>query len=265
MEGTMSRLSLDQYLDLLAAVPLPTEPQRDGFVDYVAHAHSWYKHVPPFPPGAPFYFFLDKYAGCDRVRLADGGTVLKERAARGFHYSAIPTTEYRRRFGFLAFSCGSGTTVRLVGGDSVVIPRDKTARVPGDDARMRGLPTEILQAGMVRLTGLIHASAAAQLWWNHLERWPEELGGRAVLEKIHTCCRRALDRSPTERQQTMNLLQRRQNDQRQQEMRPEEAMHMAMVDPGLDEIFGPERRRQHGEMRNAIDRMCELVDRQRTR
>ena len=161
----MSRFSLDEYLDLLGGVPLPTDPQRDRFVDYVAHAHSWYKHLPPFPPGVPFYFFLDKYAGCDRVRLAGGQTVLEERVKRGFHYSAIPTTEYRRRFGFLAFSCGAGTTVRLLGGDSVVLPRDKTARVPGDDARVRGLPTEILQVGMLRLTGLIHTIAATDNGW----------------------------------------------------------------------------------------------------
>jgi len=190
--------------------------------------------------------------------------VLEERVKRGFHYSAIPTTEYRRRFGFLAFSCGAGTTVRLLGGDSVVLPRDKTARVPGDDARVRGLPTEILQVGMLRLTGLIHTIAAAQLWWDGLERWPEELGGRAVLEKIHACCRRALEMSPEEFTQTrMDFRQRLRHDL--QEMRPEEALLLGTADPGLYEIFAPERRRQHGEMRNTIDRMCELVERQRGR
>jgi hypothetical protein len=61
-------LSLEQYLALLDGAPAPTREERANFVEYVSHAHSWYKHLPLYPPGCPFYFFLDKYAGCDRVR-----------------------------------------------------------------------------------------------------------------------------------------------------------------------------------------------------
>jgi hypothetical protein len=39
-------LTLNQYVDLLARVPLPIQVQKENFVQYVSHAHSWYKHLP---------------------------------------------------------------------------------------------------------------------------------------------------------------------------------------------------------------------------
>jgi hypothetical protein len=51
----LSVLSLRQYVELLAQTPLPTEQHKQNFVEYVSHAHSWYKHLPLYPPGAPFY------------------------------------------------------------------------------------------------------------------------------------------------------------------------------------------------------------------
>src|SRR5918995_5505055 len=65
-------LTLPEYLSLISDIPLPTQQQKENFVEYVSHAHSWYKHLPLYPPGAPFYFFIDKYAGCDRLVSEDG-------------------------------------------------------------------------------------------------------------------------------------------------------------------------------------------------
>src|SRR6266404_7771274 len=65
-------LALQQYFALIRGVPLPSSAQRRNFVDYVTSAHSWYKHLPKYLPGAPFYFFIDKFAGCDCVTLQDG-------------------------------------------------------------------------------------------------------------------------------------------------------------------------------------------------
>ena len=50
---------MDEYRELVASLPLPSTDQTARFVDYVSGAHSWYKHLPLFPPGAPFVFFLD--------------------------------------------------------------------------------------------------------------------------------------------------------------------------------------------------------------
>ena len=53
-------LTLREYLSLISDIPLPTQQQKENFVEYVSHAHSWYKHLPMYQPGAPFYFFIDK-------------------------------------------------------------------------------------------------------------------------------------------------------------------------------------------------------------
>lgn len=256
-EPSMS-LSLKQYLALLDGAPTPTPEQRENFVEYVSHAHSWYKHLPLYPPGCPFYFFLDKYAGCDRVRAPDGRAIMVERTEQGFHYSAIPTEEYRARFGYLAYSCDAGTTVVLASPRPIVVPRDKIAAIERDDARKVGLPPEILDAGVVQLTGVIHACSLGMpaLWvggWinrGHSD-WPEESGGKCTRQKIlERCCRvSGFEKTPYEKQFNDNLF----------ETHPDLAKHTVWVDPVLYELAEPERRRQRTEMRKAIDRVCEIV------
>ena len=89
--------TLAQYLDLIADIPQPTAEQRAAFAEFVSQAHSWYKHLARALPGRPFYVFLDKYAGCDRVETLSGGSAaLVERAVCGLHYSDLPTLEYRK-------------------------------------------------------------------------------------------------------------------------------------------------------------------------
>jgi len=76
--------SLQQYLALIRGLPLPTSEQRRDFVGYVTSAHSWYKHLPRYLPGTPFYFFIDRYAGYDRIALQDGSHAMAERENKGF-------------------------------------------------------------------------------------------------------------------------------------------------------------------------------------
>ena len=73
-DETQQRLpsqTLAGYVDSLAGVPLPTADQVENFVEYVAHTHSWYKHLRHNRPGNRFYFFLDQYAGWDRVIMPE--------------------------------------------------------------------------------------------------------------------------------------------------------------------------------------------------
>ena len=135
-QDSLPLLHLAQYLDFIDGVPLPTAQQRLNFVEFVAHAHSWYKHLPIYPPGDPFFFFVDKYAGCDRVINRDGTQEFRERKEKGFHYSDIPTEEYRTRFGHLGYSCDAGTTVFRADQEQVVLPKDKVVATPGPDAKM---------------------------------------------------------------------------------------------------------------------------------
>jgi len=165
-------LTLRQYVDIVSDVPLPTQQQKENFIEYVSHAHSWYKHLPLSPPGVRFYFFIDKYARCDRLVSEDGMAIVQERTERGFHYSDYPTAKYRDLFGHLAYSCGYGTKVIPLSKGPMVIPHDDLAAVPGNDGRLYRLPPEILEAGATRLTAVIHTNSAFNPLW--LDRWPKD-------------------------------------------------------------------------------------------
>lgn len=72
----------------------PTPEQYDNFVEHIANAHSWYKHLPIWQ-GTPFTLFFDPNAG-------SGYTEENPRP----HYSWKTTEEYRKRFGSLAYRYG---------------------------------------------------------------------------------------------------------------------------------------------------------------
>jgi hypothetical protein len=243
--------TLRQYLDLISDIPLPTQQQKQNFVEYVSHAHSWYKHLPMDQPGVPFYFFIDKYAGYDRLVQKDGTAFLQARVTKGFHYSALPTAEYLAQFGYLAFSCGFGKTVTLLSDGPVVIPRDGIPAVPGDDASMYRLPTEIEEAGQTHLTAVIHSLTAQS--YNLDNRiikengsgpidWPEESGGRHTIDKIILRCDVMRRTNPNWTHVELNT-----------------PRNIFFVDAGLYEILTPERLRQSGEMIKAMDRVCAVI------
>jgi hypothetical protein len=233
----VATLTLAEYLNLLSDVSLPTTQQKSAFAEFVSTAHSWYKHLPPNFPGEPFYFFIDKYAACDRLLQEDGTAVVVERRKRGFHYSDLPTKEYRTRFGYLAFSCSSGTSAFVMNWP-LIYSRDKIAAVPGDDGRMHGIPEEILEAGETHLTANIHPRGSCYPVCNLLTDWPEESGGRITLEKITARCREIED--PTNPNWELNTIS-------------------FGTDPFLENLVAPERRRQKNAIVRAADRVCEVI------
>jgi hypothetical protein len=245
-------LTLREYLSLISDIPLPTQQQKENFVEYVSHAHSWYKHLPMYPPGAPFYFFIDKYAGYDRFLQKDGTAFLEARVIKGFHYSALPTAEYLAYFGHLAYSCGFGKTVVLLSDGPVAVPRDDIPAVPGDDASMYRLPTEIEEAGLTHLTAVIHSTSAQSydLDYRIIKEsgsgpidWPEESGGRHTIDKIILRCDVMRQTNPKWTRVELKTAPR----------------NILFVDPGLYEILTSERLRQSGEMIKAMDRVCAVI------
>ena len=92
-EGLRLRASLG-YAEEVKALPRPTKQQCRNFAEYVAGAHSWYKHLDL--KGEPFYFFLAPWAG----RSTTGGELFKEHC---WHYSDIPTAEHLERFGHWSY------------------------------------------------------------------------------------------------------------------------------------------------------------------
>jgi hypothetical protein len=234
----VAKLRLAEYLNLLSGIPLPSRQQKNEFAEFLSTAHSWYKHLPPNLPGKPFYFFIDKYAGCDRLLHEDGTAVVVERTKNGLHYSDLPTSEYRSRFGYLAFSCSSGTSVFRANWP-LVYSRDAIAAVPAEDGKMYSIPKEILGAGETHLTAIIHLGGSCYPVCNSMKDWPEESGGGAALEKIAMRCREMQD--PANSDSKMNTTS------------------VGYTDPLLDNLVAPERQRQKREIVRSIDRVCGLI------
>jgi hypothetical protein len=85
----------------LISLPVPTAEQTVRFADHVANNHSWYKHLPFFPPGASFVFFPNPHAG--RGVKAEGERFIVYDIKRGdyfAHHSRLATAEYLVRFGY---------------------------------------------------------------------------------------------------------------------------------------------------------------------
>jgi hypothetical protein len=113
---------MDDYLQLISHLPLPTVEQTQAFGERVAREHSWYKHLPVAPPGDVFLFFLDPQAG----RLVQEGywsvaagndqgperrvfrrCTTVEDVERSGYSSTKSTRDYLERFGHWRYCHGS--------------------------------------------------------------------------------------------------------------------------------------------------------------
>jgi hypothetical protein len=85
----------------LKSLPVPTPEQTAQFADHVADSHSWYKHLPFFPPGASFVFFPNPHEGRGVKKEGERFVVYDiERGNYFDHYSRLPTAEYIAQFGY---------------------------------------------------------------------------------------------------------------------------------------------------------------------
>ena len=104
------------YVELVQALPLPTEAQIEAFVQHVAGAENWLKLL-PLRGGPPLVVFLDPGAGTRLNRLEASGRYAVEPLtpqSEWVHGSELPTDEYRRKHGFLSFH------IQLGGGAAAV-------------------------------------------------------------------------------------------------------------------------------------------------
>ncbi|MBI1789538.1 MAG: hypothetical protein HYR60_18540 [Acidobacteria bacterium] len=246
-------LELIGYRTLIAEIPPPTDDQLRAFAVFAADAKSWYKHLPPFPPGAPFYFFIDPCAGLDRVRLSREQAVFYPRteSTEPFHYTWMTTGNYRARYGCLSFCCESGSQLFLP--RTVVFDDGSEVRgmldnnpvhpfiYPGQDRPFR-VPREVLEAGRADITGVVHSQAASVWFWERVfstarsdPRWPEETGGAETIARIRERQGRVLASPEAEGQ------------------------NLSAADPEIEALVRPERERMQMEMIAAMKRMRELV------
>lgn len=162
-------MDIDAYRLLIGAAAPPTDIQINAFADYVASAHSWYKHLPLQPPGVEFHFYIDPNAGMDHLVHTSGEVTVRARTpdTESFHYSWMTTADYRERFGCLAFSCAAGSSVfgtDLLGEETVLVDGNSLHPVlqVDRDSAMRP-PKQILETGTGSLTALVHPRATASL------------------------------------------------------------------------------------------------------
>lgn len=247
MDTAAPRLNLKAYRRLLRNQLVPTRMQRESFPFFVAKAHSWYKRIPPLSPGEPFVFFLDPAAGFDRVPQPAGSWTTSVREQQGFHHAAIPTWQYRDRFGNLAFACAQSMRTGTFASGPLRIQTGFGACLIDEVGALRRLPVEV-EAGAVRLTSVIHPYFNQPFGWSLLgERravagiWPEESGGDAAFARIQARCRELrADRS--------KLVRLRFPDD-----------HRG-VDAVFAELVEPERQRQRRLVVGAVERLLALLD-----
>ena len=217
----------------------------------MSQAKSWYKHLPPVTPGAPFYFFLDPCAGLDRVRLSEERAAFFERTekTKPFHYTWMTTKEYRARFGCLSFSCEQASELFR----PVSVPLTDGTEVPGfldnnpahpiiytkPDQAFR-IPHRVLEAGRADVTGVVHSLAATVWFWRGVLSagkeeltWPEGTGGPSTIERIRERCHVVGDDSQTS--------------------------DLNAADPEIEALLRPERKRLETEMISAVRRVRHLI------
>lgn len=251
-------LTLADYRALVRKLWLPAVEQQRSFAEYVAGAHSWYKHLRVLPASTPMQLFIDPAAGLQFVQAPDGRVSAGVREKPGFHYSWLPTAEYRRRFGYLAFSRSAGTRVSLIGADGrQLIPSDDQPRIhdPATGA-FHALPEEVLMAGRAYVSGIVHADASSRYIWEHViagtedfDRVLDPIDGLEIGKRILDRCA-VLKKDPARAQPSPHG-----------KGNPGYEFSLASLDVPLDELVKEERKRQIGELSAAAGRVVRLVGR----
>lgn len=175
---------MDEYLKIVSQLPLPTVEQTEAFAKYVTRAHSWYKHLPPFPPGRLFAFFLDPQAGRS-IGEQSGPDEFHGMVVRDIskHPSLGPFTTsktdgYRREFGFwnyqnLLDKDRRKTPVRVFRAEAVNLDPEREnwleVGLPVE------LPSELLEPCSCRLTAFITGGVLQRTSMGRLREWFADL------------------------------------------------------------------------------------------
>jgi hypothetical protein len=192
---------MDEYLKIVSQLPLPTVAQTEAFAKHVTEAHSWYKHLPAFPPGQCFTFFLDPQAG-RQIQQRGGPNEFRAmfegykgitqfqmvitditKDTKRVHYSMRLTEDYRREFGYWHFRTASDEhwgkePLHVFSIESVAL--EPESQKPVEVPIPVKVPDELVQQCGCRLTAFIrgalkHRTSLLCLYdfFNGLERYLE--------------------------------------------------------------------------------------------
>jgi hypothetical protein len=150
------------YAELVAALPLPTVEETAAFAEHVADNHSWYKHLPVFPPGATFVFFLNPHAGEEIDQVGDGFVASPIEEGDYFrHHSRLSTAEYRTHFGHWDYWVDNPRSSRRAEGPFLY--------GTGEDGRFP-LPDDLKRRWSCRLTAFLRGGPMVNAGVNEAER-----------------------------------------------------------------------------------------------
>lgn len=251
-------LSLSEYRALVKPLPVPTPVQLRQFADYIAAAHSWYKHLRVLPAYSPIQVFMNPAAGMQLVQAPDGRVTAEPREKQGFHHSWLRTAEHRERFGYLAFSKSAGTSVYTGAGNGTLVPSDDAPSVYDPAARaFYRLPEEALMAGRAFISAIVHEATSRQSVWQWVIEKTE--GFDDVLDAIDRLeiAQRILDRC--------SVLKENPSLAEPRPPRPDDRFHeyhecnLAELDVPLYELVKAERERQIEGLAAAAARVVRLV------
>ena len=258
------------YLSLARDLPRPSESQIDAFVMFVVEAHSWYKHLPLFPPGARFVFFLNPNAGRDQIHTETGleyrDRVFNAPGHLRFHYTWQPTAQYIQRFGHIDYSASAGTSflLRVQGG---VLD----TRIFHGVQDMRGqwleLSPDIQKAGEVHLTASVHPMGQdPTIWlartgrsepfvWKPDAKLPRDVPNDEDLARVAELLRAIPTMRPSIRERLTIRLRRTSKLWSQERVSPEATDRLELIRRHLETHAGIQRDR----IRKAVTSMLELV------
>ena len=179
------------------------------------------------------------------------------RAECGFHYSWLPTAEYRDRFGYLAYSRSVGTSFseRLGDGTRLISSDVGSSVYDSSTRRLCPLPAPVFEAGRAFVSGVAHTHGANLRHWRWMieaktrVEWPEESGGSEAVARILDRCR-VLEADPSR----IEYVTRETVDRNRY-------LYLMSVDYPLYQLLEPERQRQRAGMVAAMTRVVALVNR----
>jgi len=159
------------YLDIIRQYPVPTATQTREFAEYVAGAHSWYKHLPVYPP-VPFCFYLDPNAGRSMVFSETGEMGFEDIVDEStrFRYTWQLTETYRKRLGYWNYFAPYGTFFQIPRGQGVIDTRQSgyTEDSPAILVPEMGwitVPDVLIQAGTAGVTAMVHKRHDVEAYW----------------------------------------------------------------------------------------------------
>lgn len=155
---------IDKYLNLRASLgyiaevsvlPMPTENQTYAFTQYVATAHSWYKHLRSRVP-TTFHFFLNPHVMMYEIRedhtkfdLSDNNNRVVaftsvNKGDQRWHYNQKETADYRKQFGYWDYRVESMAEIAIYS---------------EGPCKKLSIPKHLLEIGSTGLTVHVHGNS----------------------------------------------------------------------------------------------------------